>query len=59
MASNYGLIELGLVFGFALAIGIWDIYKTRKSIARDRSTTPANASERSSDAAARQQKEND
>jgi hypothetical protein len=30
--SNFGLIELGLVFGAALAAALWELYTLRKSM---------------------------
>lgn len=30
----YGAIELGLVFGFILALAIWELVRTRRALAR-------------------------
>jgi hypothetical protein len=32
--ENYGLIELGLVFGVVLAAAIWELYSVRRGLAR-------------------------
>jgi hypothetical protein len=34
--ENYGLIELGLVFGAVLTAAVWELYSVRKGIDRRR-----------------------
>ncbi|WP_339084633.1 hypothetical protein [Hyphomicrobium sp. ghe19] len=36
MNNRFGLIELGLVFGGALALGIWEFFNIRREILRGR-----------------------
>lgn len=33
---SFGLIELALVFGAALAIGLWELLNIRREVRRDR-----------------------
>jgi len=39
--SMYGLIEMGFVYAVALGIGIWQVVKMRRELARDRAAKAA------------------
>jgi 6,7-dimethyl-8-ribityllumazine synthase len=45
LEASYGLIEMGFVYSVAIGIGIWQVVKMRRMIARDREARERQARE--------------
>lgn len=57
--SMYGLIEMGFVYSVALGIGIWQVIKMRRELARDRAARAAKASSVDAETSAKPSGKND